>query len=350
MTIAAIAAIALVAGGEDDAATSPTSTAAAPDPSAEPSASSTTATTATAATSGGEPVTYTGADGRSTTFGGLDFEIEEITLLEDEDGWGPIVRIAVIVDNTTDGDMILPGDPLLRLEDEPAELQGKMTRGASFDVAPGSTQKTSYDFVLPDGAELAESTLAGSVFLVQGDEVLWAGIPLDGDDPEPPVIDPTPVTATISIGGNANGELTVTSARPMLDAEASVATSGDDVADNFRAASDGIWIALDLRLDCRGGTSGQDCFFGLEEQVIRIEVDGAAEGMESIDSTLFEVSPAMSPGTSDEVVIQLMVDRGTSYTLLLGEPDDEGSVIRVPLEITDDVTRLVDSVARFQPE
>ncbi|MEI2652520.1 MAG: hypothetical protein V9G12_10270 [Microthrixaceae bacterium] len=129
------------------------------------------------------------------------------------------------------------------------------------------------------------------------------------------------------------------------------AGGGDDDPVDFRSSEDSIWLRLQVELDCRGGSSGQDCRFGLDQDVIRIEVDGVATGFDTVrDSTLFEIGTALAPGSSAETSPQMMVRRGTAYALLLGDPGDPASVQRVPLDVGPAITTLVDSVADYQPK
>jgi hypothetical protein len=113
--------------------------------------------------------------------------------------------------------------------------------------------------------------------------------------PEPPTIAATPVGATVSIEGNSYGNLTVAPITPALDAETSVnARRGDDDPVDFRSSEDSIWLRLQVELDCRGGSSGQDCRFGLDQDVIRIEVDGVRRVRHGAGPTLFEIGTALA--------------------------------------------------------
>ncbi len=352
--VGVIAVIALAAtmllGGDDsiDALASDVTTtvarAASSPSSSTPERNSTT--TAPGAAGSADLIDYTDADGRSARFGGLTYEIEHIT------AGGGVVTIDLLATNVTDSGLYIVSAPVLHLADDPVEIPGVAVPGTgSGAITSGASGRVSYEFALPSGAAGADA-LAGAALILQDDDALRAGIPLDGPMPEPPTIAATPVGATVSIEGNSYGNLTVASITPALDAETSVnAGGGDDDPVDFRSSEDSIWLRLQVELDCRGGSSGQDCRFGLDQDVIRIEVDGVATGFDTVrDSTLFEIGTALAPGSSAETSPQMMVRRGTAYALLLGDPGDPASVQRVPLDVGPAITTLVDSVADYQPK
>lgn len=301
----------------------------------------------------GGSIEFTTADGRTTRFGGFQWKIEGITIgvaagaaPTDE----PAVTVDLLATNVTDGDLTMIESPLMRYGADPVEVSGTLTSKGGYPTATaGAAARASYAFELPPDSTATEAALTDAVLIFGSEKVLRAGIPLDGDAIKPPAVEATPVNATLPIAGDANGDLTVVSVLPALDAEKTTGGTGtDDEALDFRAATDGVWLAFDVKLDCRGGTSGQDCYFGLEQDVIRVEVDGVAEGFETADSDLFEITDAMSPGSSTQVLPQLMVRRGKSYALLLGDPKDPASVKKVPLNIGPAVDSLYASVADFQ--
>lgn len=352
--VGAIAVIALATtvllGGDDvddPAAADVTTTVAseAPSPSSSTGADKTTTTAAPGATASADSETFTGADGRSTQFGGITYEIEHITSA------GDVVTVDLVATNVTDSGLRIMTAPMLRLADDPVELAGVAASGspAGLEITASAAQRVSYAFTLPSGSS-GTATLSGAALIFQDDDAMRAGIPLDDTAPEPPTVAATPVGATVSIEGHSYGQLTVVSILPSLDATTSVdAGGGDNDPVDFRAAKDGVWLRLALKLDCRGGSYGQDCRFGLDEDVIRIEVDGVATGFEGTrDSTLFDLATAMAPGSSADVTPQMMVKRGTTYALLLGDPGDPAAVQRVPLDLGPTIATLVDSVADFQ--
>lgn len=363
MVGALTAAIALIASGcgGDSKAEKSTSTAATSAPtttaatsttaaSTEPTDSTTAGSSTTAGeTTGGGSIEFTTADGRTTRFGGFEWTIDGITLGGADAADEPSVQVDLTAKNLTDGDLTMIEPPLMRFGADPVEVAGKITGTGGYPRATaGASARASYAFALPAGALANAAALKDAVLIFGSTKVLRAGIPLDGDAVKTPTVKPTPVNATLSIEGNSYGDLTVTSVMPALDAEKTIATAGDDEALDFRAAPDTIWLAFDVTLTCRGGASGQDCRFGLNEDMLRVEVDGAAEGFETADSSLFEITTAMSPGSTAQALPQLLVKRGSSYALLLGDPNDPASVKKVPLNIGPAVDSLYASVADFQ--
>lgn len=350
IAVIALAAAVLLGGDDDSSATTPSdvtttvASAGAAGPSSSVPAGKATTTVAPDATASGDPVDVTAADGRSTRFGGLTYAIEHITSA------GSVATIEVLKTNVTDADIYVVAAPSLRLADDPVEIPGDALPGtAASTITPGASARVSYEFTLPSGATGADA-LAGAALILQDGKALRAGIPLDGVDHEAPTISPTPVGATVSIEGHSYGNLTVVSVLPALDADTSVTPGGgDNDPVDFRASKDGIWLRLNLKLDCRGGSYGQNCAFGLDQDVVRIEVDGVATGFDTVrDSTLFEIDRALTAGASADLTPQMMVKRGTTYALLLGDPGDPAAVQRVPLDIGPTIATLVDSVADFQ--
>lgn len=350
IAVIALAATVLLGGEDDSSATTPSevtttvANAGATGPSSSIPAGKATTTPASDATAGADPVDFTDADGRSTRFGGLTYQIEHVTIA------GSVATIDVLKTNETDADIYVVAAPSLRLADDPVEIPGDALPGtAASTITPGASARVSYEFTLLSGATGADA-LAGAALILQDGKALRAGIPLDGAAPEAPTITATPVGATVSIEGHSYGNLTVVSILPALDADTSVTPGGgDNDAVDFRASKDGIWLRLQLKLDCRGGSYGQNCAFGLDQDVVRIEVDGVATGFDTVrDSTLFEIDRALSAGASADLTPQMMLKRGTAYALLLGDPTDPAAVQRVPLDLGPSITALVDSVAAFQ--
>lgn len=316
----------------------------------ETSPASTTTTTTTQPVSG-KVVDYTEANGRSTRLGGFEWKVEGVTVGGVADVGGrvsPAVTVDLLANNLTDGDLIAVEKPLMRFGEDPVEVKG-VQKGVFSTASSGASVRVTYAFNLPPGLEANESALDGALLIFQGNKVLRAGIRLDGEVAAPPVISAFPINASVSIEGNSYGNLAVTSVRPALDADKSVANGGGDNGDDdFRALTDNVWLAFDVRLDCRGGPMGTGCGFGLDEDVIRVEIDGVAEGFESNDSSLFELDPGLSAGASAQLRPQLMVKRGASYALLLGDPKNPAAVQRVPLDIAPAVDSLYASIADFQ--
>ncbi len=316
-----------------------------------PASTTTTTTTTTTQPASGKVVDYTEANGRSTRLGGFEWKVEGVTVGGVADAGGrvsPAVTVDLLANNLTDGDLLAVKKPLMRFGEDPVEVEG-VQKGVFSIAASGASVRVTYAFNLPPGVEANESALDGALLIFQGSKVLRAGIRLDGEVAAAPVISATPVNATVSIEGNSYGNLTVLSVQPALNADKSVSPGGGDNGDDdFRALTDTIWLLFDVRLDCRGGPMGTGCRFGLDEEVIRVEIDGVAEGFESNDSSLFDIDPGLSAGASAQLRPQLMVKRGSSYALLLGDPKNPATVQRLPLDIAPAVDSLYASIADFQ--
>jgi actin-like ATPase involved in cell morphogenesis len=295
---------------------------------------------------------------RSAVFGGIRYTIEAITIGNGIDGTGrsalddsavqvgpTVVDFEMILENITDGVLLWDQTPFLRLEGDPVEIDGTLTAYDSTVFDGGAGGRSTYSFVLPEGTPVDTGELAGATLLLAEDDLLGDGIRVDGPERTAAPVAVTPVSATLAVGGFAEGTIEVRSVTPSLEA-AGWLGSGYDEAGDYRAADGEIWLVIDVLLTCSGDVNGQ-CFFGLEQQVFRVEVDGLATGF-TISDWGFDNYPTMTAGESTEETLYMRVAAGDEYALLLGEPGDEALVQRVQIPIADAVAALYEWVADYQ--
>ena len=362
--VAAIGIGAVVAIGGDHQAAAPstasTTIAVGPSSSAEvttptePAVPSSTALALSEVTTVSVPV----GDGRTATFGGTMYTVESLTVGNGIDDRGEpafddaaidvgatTVRVDLVMENLTDGLLAWDQTPLLRLVDDPVEVEGVLIDYDSTVFDSGGGGRASFTFVLPDKVAAEATAVAGSTLLLSEGNLVGEGIALDGAVrvAEPPVT--TQLDAVVLLGGYADGTLTVQTVTPSLEAGGWLG-SGSDEAGDYRAADGEVWLALEVQLDCAGGVR-EGCSFGLEQKALRIEVDGLAVGAATADWALNDL-PNMTPGGSQQATLYLRVPAGADYALLLGDPSTPAAVQRVPLAIADDVAALYSAVAGFQ--
>ena len=380
--IAALAALALIIALVQNGSDSPKPTAQSqpqpstaptipPTPTAPTSPTTQTSPAATAApvipssaaeSNGVVTASFTSATGRSTLFGGMNYQIEAVDLTNGRDGSGfpvfgepadfagdrTVVQISVMLRNTTSGTLYLAGEALLRLVDDPVEVAVSDVNYDAAGLGAGAGGRATYVFELPKGVAVDATVLEGAEFILTAPKLISDGIPLDGAIDEPAVIGPVNVGASIFVGGDAGGTLTVNSIEPSLEARG-LSGSGASEAKNYRAPRGEVWLLMNMTLDCVGRFAGGDCYFGLEQQVVRIKVDNSIEGFETAtDFAIFDASGAIGPGTSKSIDVLMRLAVGETYALLLGDPAEPASVQTVPLDLQPLVSALSDSVARFQ--
>ena len=372
----AAAALALVAGGaalamRGDPSATPDSTLAPTTSSLAAGASSTAPsaiTTATAApttspTTVGPAAAPVSVDfplvgERSALFGGTRFTIETVTigngaevagkLVIDESAPNTgmtVVEMEMVLENVTDGSLLWDQTPFLRLAGDPVEIGGTLTKYTAIGFDAGAGGRSTFAFELLEGSPVSAETLAGAVLLLSEDDLVGDGIALDGPERTPAPVTVVPVGATLAGGGFAQGTITVRNITPALEASGGL-WSGYAEAGASRSAAGWVWVVIDAVLQCGGDVNGE-CFFGLEQQVFRVEVDGLATGFTISDWGL-DNQPTMTAGNSSEVTLYMRVAAGTDYALLLGEPGDAASVQRVPVPLADPVAALYEWVADYQ--
>jgi hypothetical protein len=260
-----------------------------------------------------------------------------------------VVRVDTILRNDTDGVLFYVATPMLRLASDPVANEGNVAEydSPSFDAGGGG--RIAYEFVLPRGASADPAILQGATLLFTARNALSDGIPLDGEPHEPLLATPIPVGAASFFDGDAAGTITVNSVEPALEARGWLGSGADEPAD-YRMPNGEIWLLMDLTFDCVGPYAGQaSCYFGNEQAGFRVEVDGVAEGFETVqDWSIADAIIGLLPGSSARETVMMRVPVGETYTLLLGDPADPASVQRTPVELKAAVSALYESVAPFQ--
>lgn len=305
---------------------------------------------------------FTSANGRSTVFGGMAYQIEAIDLTNGRDGSGfpvfgepaefagdrTVAQISVVLRNRTSGPLYLAAGALLRLVDDPVEVAAYDVNYDAAGLGAGAGGRATYVFELPKGVTVDAGVLEGAEFILTAPKLISDGIALDGAIHEPVANEPIDVGASIFVGGDAGGTLTVNSIEASLEARG-LSGRGPSEAKAYRAPRGEVWLLMNVTLDCGGRFAGGDCYFGLEQQIVRVKVDNSIEGFEAAaDFAIFDATGAIGPGTSKTIDVLMRVAVGETYALLLGDPDDPTSVQTVPLNLQTSVSALYDSVARFQ--